>query len=159
MIPEFVLRREKSFCKNFAIFFDVFAKIRRTYSILHIVRTPWHVRDIESYALSKFQPPTTLGDPQNVEKTIRTKFHEEADFDIKTCLAPPTSTTNDKKLISDTKTHNFLRIVFSTFWGSPSVVGLAKRAMASERCAKSKFFDELLRKFSRSLRPSSSCIY
>ena len=38
-----------------------------------IVRAPWYVQEVESYALSKFQPPTTLGDHQNVEKTIQEK--------------------------------------------------------------------------------------
>ena len=42
--------------------------------ILLIVRAFWHVREVESYAPSKFQPPTTLGDHQNVEKTIREKI-------------------------------------------------------------------------------------
>ena len=37
-------------------------------SILFIVRTFWIVREVESYATSKFQPPTTLGDHQNVEQ-------------------------------------------------------------------------------------------
>ena len=46
-------------------------EIRQKKSILLIVRALWHVREVESYALSKFQPPTTLGDHQNVEKTIR----------------------------------------------------------------------------------------
>ena len=40
----------------------------------HIVRTPWHIWEVESYPLPKFQPPTTLGDPRNVEKTIPEKF-------------------------------------------------------------------------------------
>ena len=40
-----------------------------------IVRALWHVREVESYTLSKFQPPTMLGDHQNVEKTIRKKFN------------------------------------------------------------------------------------
>ena len=39
-----------------------------------IVRALWRVWEVESYALSKFQHPTTLGNPQNVEKTIRTKL-------------------------------------------------------------------------------------
>ena len=52
----------------------VFAEIRRNKSISLIVRTSWRVREVESYALSKFQPPTTLGDPLIVEKTIRKKF-------------------------------------------------------------------------------------
>ena len=43
-------------------------------SILRIVRTSRRVWEVESYALSKFQPPTMLGDRQNVEKTIRKKF-------------------------------------------------------------------------------------
>ena len=51
-------------------------EIRRKNSILVVVRAPWHVREVERYALSKFQPPTTLGDHQNVEKTIR----KEIDF-------------------------------------------------------------------------------
>ena len=42
--------------------------------MLLIVQAPWLVREVESYAPSKFQCPTTLGDPQNVEKTIRKKF-------------------------------------------------------------------------------------
>ena len=57
------------------VFAKVFAKARRKKSISHIVRTPWHVREVESYALSKFQPPTTLGGPQNVENTIWKKFY------------------------------------------------------------------------------------
>ena len=35
-----------------------------------VVRALWQVREVESYALSKFQLPTMLGDPQNVEKKI-----------------------------------------------------------------------------------------
>ena len=53
----------------------VFAEILRNKSILCIFRTSRRVREVESYAPSKFQPPTTLGDPQNVEKTIRKKFN------------------------------------------------------------------------------------
>ena len=34
----------------------------------------WSIREVESYTLSKFQPPPKLGDPQNVEKTIRQKL-------------------------------------------------------------------------------------
>ena len=49
----------------------VFAKFRRKNWILLVVWTPWRVWEVEDYALSKFQPPTTLGDLQNVEKTIR----------------------------------------------------------------------------------------
>ena len=49
-------------------------KIRQKKSILVIVRALWIVREVESYALSKFQPPTTLGDHQNVEKTIQKKI-------------------------------------------------------------------------------------
>ena len=33
------------------------------------------VWEVESYTPSKFQPRTTLGDHQNVEKTIREKFN------------------------------------------------------------------------------------
>ena len=51
----------------------VFAKVRRKNSISHIFQTFRRVREVESYALSKFQPPTTLGDHQNVEKTIQKK--------------------------------------------------------------------------------------
>ena len=43
--------------------------------ISRIVRAPWYVREVKSYAPSKFQPPTTLGDHQNVEKTIREKIY------------------------------------------------------------------------------------
>ena len=39
-----------------------------------IVRAFWIVREVKSYASSKFQPPTTLGDHQNVEKTIEEKI-------------------------------------------------------------------------------------
>ena len=63
--------------ENFCFFkksFEVFVEILRNKSILLIVRAPWHVREVERYALSKFQPPTTLGDHQNVEKTIRKKI-------------------------------------------------------------------------------------
>ena len=48
----------------------VFAEIRLKNSISLIVRALWQVQEVESYAPSKFQPPTTLGDHQNVEKTI-----------------------------------------------------------------------------------------
>ena len=63
----------------------VFAEVRRKKSISHIVRTPWHVREVENYALSKFQPPTTLGDPQNVDKTNQKKidfFVSEISFSL-----------------------------------------------------------------------------
>ena len=43
-------------------------------SISLIVRVLWRVREGESYALSKFHPPTTLDDHQNAEKTIRKTF-------------------------------------------------------------------------------------
>ena len=49
----------------------VFAEIPRNNSIAHMICTLWRVREVESYALSKFQPPMTLGDSQNVENTIR----------------------------------------------------------------------------------------
>ena len=55
-------------------FREVFAKVRRKKSISLIVGALWRVQEVESYALSKFQPPTTLGDHQNVEKTIRKKI-------------------------------------------------------------------------------------
>ena len=60
--------------------FDFFLEIRGKQSISHTVRTPWHVRNIENYAMSKFQPPTTLGDPQNVEKAKRKFLKDFADF-------------------------------------------------------------------------------
>ena len=49
-------------------------EICRKKSISLIVRAFWIVREVERYALSKFQPPTTPGGHQNVEKTIRKKF-------------------------------------------------------------------------------------
>ena len=52
----------------------MFAEIHRTNSILVIARALWIVQEVESHGLSKFQPPTTLADHQNVEKTIRRKF-------------------------------------------------------------------------------------
>ena len=52
----------------------VFVEIRGKKSISLIVRTPWRVLEVESCALSKFEPPTTLGDPKNVEKTIQKNF-------------------------------------------------------------------------------------
>ena len=55
--------------------FPSFRGIHRKNSILVIARALWHVREVERYALSKFQPPTTLGDHQNVEKTIRKKIY------------------------------------------------------------------------------------
>ena len=64
--------REKAIAKKNKI--EVFAKIRRNRSILLILRALWHVREVESYALSKFQPPTTLGDNQNVEKNDSEKI-------------------------------------------------------------------------------------
>ncbi len=50
--------------------FEIFAKIRGKNLLLLRVRTPSHVQEVDSYALSKSQPPTTLGNSQNVEKTI-----------------------------------------------------------------------------------------
>ena len=67
-------KRSRKFLKNFWKIFEVFAEIRRKNSILVVVRAPWHVREVKRYALSKFQPPTTLGDHQNVEKTIWKKI-------------------------------------------------------------------------------------
>ena len=52
----------------------VFTEIGKKKTISLVVRTSRRVREVESYALSKFQPPTTLGDHQNVEKTIREKI-------------------------------------------------------------------------------------
>ncbi len=49
----------------------VFAEIPRNKSISLIVQTSWRLLEVERYAQSKFQPPTTLGDPQNVEKPLR----------------------------------------------------------------------------------------
>ncbi len=62
--------RFAAIAKDFA---KVFAEIRGKMFVLRIVRTPCHVWEVESYALLKFQPPTTLGEPQNVEKMIRKK--------------------------------------------------------------------------------------
>ena len=45
--------------------------LKKTISL--IVWALWRVREVESYALSKFQPPMMLGDHQNVEKTIGRK--------------------------------------------------------------------------------------
>ena len=70
-----VLFLTQAIAKIFEFFLEVFAEIRRTNSILVIAQALWHVREVESYALSKFQPPTTLGDHQNVEKTIREKIY------------------------------------------------------------------------------------
>ena len=53
---------------------EVFAKFRGNKSISLIVRALWRVREVESYALSKFQPPTMDGDHQNVEKRFGKKF-------------------------------------------------------------------------------------
>ena len=66
-------KRSRNFLKFFWNFFVVFAEIRQKKSISLIVRALWIVREVESYALSKFQPPTTRGDHQNVEKTIPEK--------------------------------------------------------------------------------------
>ena len=60
--------------KFFSKKIEAFVGIPRRKSISLIVRALWRVREVESYALSKFQPPTTLGDPQNVKKTIREKI-------------------------------------------------------------------------------------
>ena len=57
------------FGKTFESFFDVFAENRRKSSILVIVRAFWIAREVETCASSKFQPPTTVGAFQNVEKT------------------------------------------------------------------------------------------
>ena len=51
------------------------------------------------------------------------KFDVEADFDFHSAVAPPKPHQVDEKLISETKKTSFFRIVFSRFWGSPSVVG------------------------------------
>ena len=60
--------------EKFWIVFEALVEIRLINSISLIVQALWIVREVEAYALSKFQLPTTLGDPQNVEKTIRKKF-------------------------------------------------------------------------------------
>ena len=52
-------RRSRKFSRKF------FKKIDFAY-----FRTSRRVWEVESYAPSKSQPPTTLGDPQNVEKSI-----------------------------------------------------------------------------------------
>ena len=46
-------------------------EILRKKSISLTIETSRRVWEVESYALSKFQPPTMLGDLQKVEKTIR----------------------------------------------------------------------------------------
>ena len=43
-------------------------------SISLIVRALWRVREIKRYELTKFQPPTTLGDLQNVKKNMWKQF-------------------------------------------------------------------------------------
>ena len=43
-------------------------EVRGKKSISLVVRALRRVREVESYVLSKFQPPTTLGDSQKVEK-------------------------------------------------------------------------------------------
>ena len=67
-------KRSRKFLKIFEKIFEVFVEIRRKNSILVVVRALWIVREVERYALSKFQPPTTLGNHQNVENTIRKKI-------------------------------------------------------------------------------------
>ena len=52
----------------------VFVAIPRKISISLVARTSRRVREVESYALSKFQPPTTLGASQNFEKTVSEKI-------------------------------------------------------------------------------------
>ena len=80
--------------------FEVFAKVRLKQSILLIVRAPCRVREVESYPLSKFQPPTTLGDPQKVEKTIRKKFVfsgvSEISFPTGLAIYRPSSSTDHR---------------------------------------------------------------
>ena len=67
-------KRSRTFL-NLVLQFYVFAKVRgKNKSILLFVWAPWHVREVERYAPSKFQPRTTLGDHQNVEKTIWKKI-------------------------------------------------------------------------------------
>ena len=75
-------RRVRRFCSKMrpqnpkkSNFFGDFTKFCAEKSISLIVRALWGVQEVESYALSKFQPSTTLGDSQNVEKTIRKKFY------------------------------------------------------------------------------------
>ena len=55
--------------RDWAAIAKVFVEILGNKSISLTVRTSRRVREVESYALSKFQLPTTLGDPQNVKKT------------------------------------------------------------------------------------------
>ena len=52
----------------------VFAEIPRKKLISLTVQTSRRVWEVESYALSKLQPHTTLGDSQNFEKTIWSKL-------------------------------------------------------------------------------------
>ena len=51
------------------------------------------------------------------------KFDAEADFDVRSAVVPPKPHQINDKLISNTKKSNFFRIVFETFWWSPSIVG------------------------------------
>ena len=68
-------KRSRKLLMFFWKLFEVFAEIRRKNSILVIVWAFWIVREVESYEPSKFQPPTMLGDHQNVEKTIQDKIY------------------------------------------------------------------------------------
>ena len=64
---------KQAIAKIFEKVFEVLVENSRKQSILVIARALWIVREVESYAPTNFQPPTTLGDHQNVEKTIREK--------------------------------------------------------------------------------------
>ena len=64
---------EQAIAKIFDFFLKIFRSFRgnswkKTLSL--IVQALWRVQQVESYELSKFQPPTTLGDSQNVGKTM-----------------------------------------------------------------------------------------
>ncbi len=55
----------------FSAIAKAFAAVHQKISISHVVHTQWCTQEVESKALSKFEPPTILGDSQDFEKTIR----------------------------------------------------------------------------------------
>ena len=65
-----IKNRHPAYAAIAKVFEKVYAKARRKKSISLSVRTSRSVREVERHALSKFQPPTTLGDVQKVEKAI-----------------------------------------------------------------------------------------
>ena len=63
----------KLFESLLTFFFEVFAKFRgqKKNRFRSSLGRPGYALEVESYALSEFQPPTMLGDHQNVDKTTR----------------------------------------------------------------------------------------